>query len=269
MIHPTALIDSAAKLAPDVVVGPYVVIEGPVMVAAGTRIQAHAVLTGSVSIGEDCTIGYGAVVGGTPQDLSFKPDTDSSVMIGKRNVIREYCTIHRGTKPGTATVVGEDNYLMAGVHLAHNVRLGNSIIIANNSLLGGYVEVQDRVFIGGGSVFHQFIRVGTLAVTQGQSGFSKDVPPFTMAAEHNLVAGLNVVGLRRAGLNPSQRAEIKDAFNLLYRSGLNVSQALQRATERTWGEHATTFFDFARAATKRGLCALKETSRGLPDAAGE
>ena len=126
----------------------------------------------------------------------------SEVRIGDGNRIREYCTIHRGTSHDSATVVGSHCFLMAGAHLAHNVRLGDRVILANNALLGGHVIVEDRVFIGGGCVFHQHIRVGRLAICQGASAFSKDVPPFTIAAERNGVAGLNVVGLRRAGLTP-------------------------------------------------------------------
>jgi UDP-N-acetylglucosamine acyltransferase len=143
---------------------------------------------------------------------------------------------------------------MAGAHLAHNVSLADHVIIANNSLLGGYVQVAERVFIGGGCVFHQHIRVGRLAICQGGSAFSKDIPPFTTAAERNGVAGLNVVGLRRAGLTNPQRAEIKEAFALLYRSGMNTTQALAAARRRHWGPEAQSFFDFVAAAKKRGIC---------------
>jgi UDP-N-acetylglucosamine acyltransferase len=254
VIHPTAVIDPAAELAPDAEIGPYVCIEGPVQVGAGCEIQAHAVLTGRVRLGEGSRVGYGAVVGGWPQDFAFDPATGSGVEIGAGNVIREHCTIHRGTAPGTDTHVGNRCFLMAGAHLGHNVRVGDDTVIANHVLLGGYVEVAERVFIGGGSVFHQFVRVGRNAIVQGLSAFSKDVPPFTLAAERNLVFGLNVVGLRRGGFTPAERAEIKAAFKLLYASGMNISQALSAARERKWGVHATHFFDFAAAARRRGLC---------------
>lgn len=254
MIHPTAVIHPDAKLGSNVTVGPYAVIEGPAIIGDGCEIQAHAVVTGFVEMGKDNVIGYSAVIGGDPQDFAFKPEIRSTVRIGNGNKIREFSTIHRGTAEGTATVVGDGCFLMAGAHLAHNVVLGNQVIIANNSLLGGYVQVAERVFLGGGSVFHQHIRIGRLAICQGISGFSKDIPPYTVAAELNGVAGLNVVGLRRAGLNAEQRAEIKAAFALVYRQGLNTTQALAAARERHWGAEAQSFFDFVAAAKKRGIC---------------
>jgi UDP-N-acetylglucosamine acyltransferase len=254
VIHPTAVIDPAAELAADVRIGAYVCIEGPVRIGAGCEILAQSVLTGRVTLGQGNRIGHGAVIGGWPQDLKFDPETASGVVIGDGNVIREHCTIHRGTAPGTDTVLGNGCLLMAGAHLGHNVRAGDGAIIANNVLLGGYVEVGERVFIGGGSVFHQFVRVGEGAMVQGLSAFSKDVPPFTLAAERNLVFGLNVVGLRRAGWSPAERAEIKAAFKLLYANGMNVTQALAAARAQTWGRQATYFFEFAAAAKRRGLC---------------
>ena len=254
MIHPTAVIDPAAEIAPDVKIGAYVCLEGPVRIGAGCEIQAHAVLTGRVSLGPGNRIGHGAVIGGWPQDFAFDPATESGVQIGQGNIIREHCTIHRGTAPGTDTTLGDGCFLMAGAHLGHNVRVGDRTVIANHVLLGGYVEVAERVFIGGGSVFHQFVRVGRGAMVQGLSAFSKDVPPFALAAERNLVFGLNVVGLRRSGFTAAERAEIKAAFKLLYASGMNVSQALAAAAGQPWGEQAAHFFAFAAGAKRRGLC---------------
>jgi len=256
MLHPTAAIHPDAQLGANVTVGPYAVIEGPARIGDGCVIQAHAVVTGHVVMGKENVIGYGAVIGAEPQDFAFRPEVQSEVRIGDGNKIREYCTIHRGTSNGSATVVGSHCFLMAGAHLAHNVRLGDRVILANNALLGGHVIVEDRVFVGGGCVFHQHIRVGQLAICQGASGFGKDIPPFTIAAGINTVAGLNVVGLRRAGLTPAERVDVKEAFGLLYRSGLNVGQALAAARERAWGPHAQAFWDFVAAAGKRGLCAL-------------
>jgi UDP-N-acetylglucosamine acyltransferase len=254
--HPTAIIHPDAILADDVEVGPYAVVEGGAQIGAGCVIQAHAVVSGRVVMGERNLVGYGAIIGGEPQDFAFHAEIESHVRIGSGNRIREHVTIHRGTTAGSATVVGDDCFLMAGAHLAHNVQLGNGVILANNAMLGGHVEVADRVFIGGGCVFHQHIRVGRLAICQGASAFSKDIPPFTMAAERNAVAGLNVLGLRRAGLDAAQRAEIKAAFALLYRRGMNVRQALAAAGERTWGTEAAAFWEFVAGAKKRGLCGL-------------
>lgn len=264
-IHPSAVIDPSAELGADVRVGPFAVVEAGARIGAGCEIQAHAIVGGHVIMGEGNLIGYGAIIGGDPQDLAFRRETVSQVRIGNRNRIREYCTIHRGTGEGTVTEVGDDCYLMAGAHLGHNSRLGNHVILANNVLLGGHVSLADRVFVGGGSVFHQFVRVGRLAITQGMSGVGKDIPPFTMAAEINFVAGLNVIGMRRAGMNAEQRQKVKDAFDLLYRSGLNISQALEKAaeTEPEWSPEVREFFEFVRGAKKRGVCALmQQTGKG-------
>ena len=150
------------------------------------------------------------------------------------------------------------------VHLGHNVQIGNRVIIANNSLLGGYVRIADSVFIGGGSVFHQYVEVGRLAICQGLSGLGKNVPPFTLAEGRNRVAGLNVVGLRRAGLSLAERTEIKRAFDLLYRQRLNTQQALQEAAKQSWGPLGREFFAFVEASKQRGICPLR---RGRGDAA--
>lgn len=253
MIHPTAIIAAEAQLESDVVIGPYALIEGPVAIGSGTTIQGHAVLTGRVRIGRHNQIGYGAVIGSYPQDLSYRPGCVSGVEIGDENVIREYCTIHRGTKPDTATVVGSRNFLMAGAHLGHNAHLGNDIILANNVLLGGYVEVQDRAFIGGGSLVHQFTRIGKVAILQGSSGTGKDIPPFSIAAGRNSVVGINFVGLRRAGFDLTLRKEVRQAFGLFYHEGLNTAQALEKARKQSWSLEIQPFWEFI-ANSKRGVC---------------
>lgn len=253
-IHPTAQIAKEVDLAGEVEIGAFAVLEGPVKVGSGTRIQHHAILTGDVKVGENNLIGYGAVIGADPQDGAFRSGTPSGVRIGNGNVIREYATLHRGTTAESHTVVGDNNFLMGGAHLGHNVRLGNDVVIANGCLLAGYVEVGDRAFLGGGSVFHQFMRIGRLAMVKGGCRFGKDIPPFLTATGENQIAGVNSVGLRRAEFSPGERREIKQAFQLLYREGLNVSQALARAAERTWTAPGEAFFEFVRQAKSRGLC---------------
>jgi UDP-N-acetylglucosamine acyltransferase len=255
MIHRTAVVDPEAQIDSNVVIGPYALIEGPVQISSGTEIQGHAVITGSVQIGKNNRIGYGAVIGALPQDLSFDPNATSGVEIGEHNVIREYCTIHRGTKEGSNTLIGSNNLLMVGTHLGHNTRIWNNVILANNVLLGGYAEIHDRVFIGGGSVVHQFTRLGRISLLQGLSGVSKDVPPFSIAIGKNTVSGMNVVGLRRAGYSPELRKEAKNAFELLYRSGLNASQALEEAKKRPWSNEVSLFWNFI-ATSKRGICSM-------------
>lgn len=264
MIHPTAVVDPAARLGTGVRLGPYVVIEGPAEVGDGCVLEAHASLVGRVRMGAHNRVGHGAVIGGWPQDLSFDPDTDSGVEIGANNTFREHVTIHRGTAPGSVTRVGDGCFLMAGAHLGHNAAVGDGAILANGVLLGGHVTVGPRAFLGGGSVFHQFVRVGRGVIVQGLSAFSKDIPPWTLAAERNTVAGLNVVGLRRAGVPAAERAELRRAFALLFAGGLNVSQAVARAGEQSWvGEPAREFWEFVNGGSKRrGLCALLCSTRG-------
>jgi UDP-N-acetylglucosamine acyltransferase len=261
-IHPTAIIHPNARIAGDVEIGPYVCIEGVAEIGPGCVILAHAVLVGVVKMGSNNRIGHGAILGAPSQHLAHGPGHPGQVIIGNGNTIRELATIHRSTAEGGSTRVGDGCYLMAGTHLGHDSALGDGVIIANNSLLGGHVHVADKVFIGGGCVFHQFVRVGRLAIAQGASAFSKDIPPFTLAAERNTVAGLNSVGLRRAGLDAAQRQEIKAAFRLLYKSGLNTAQALEAAADLEWGAEGREFWDFVRDAKKRGICDLLETGRG-------
>ncbi|MGF1656518.1 MAG: acyl-ACP--UDP-N-acetylglucosamine O-acyltransferase [Verrucomicrobiales bacterium] len=261
-VHPSAIIDSRAVLGEEVVVGPHAVIEGPVKIGAHTQVLAGAVVTGQVEIGEHNRIGYGAVIGDWPQDLSFDPSTSSGVRIGSHNVIREHATIHRSTLAGQQTVLGDHNYLMAGAHLGHDCVVGNHNVIANNSLLGGHVSMADRCFIGGGCVFHQFTRIGSLVITQGISGFGKDLPPYVLAAGVNGVVGVNVVGLRRANFDREAREEIKEAFKMIYHSELNVRQALEQAEAREWGPAAQEFWRFLRQDSKRGLCGRGHSRHG-------
>lgn len=253
-IHPTALVDSNAELADDVVVGPWVIVESGAKIGAGCHLLAHSFVGAHVRMGANNKVGYGAVLGADPQDLDFEPSMKSEVVIGDGNVFREYVTVHRGAGEGTTTVIGDNNFLMVGAHIGHNATIGNKVIIANNCLLAGYVEVHDRANLGGGSVYHQFIRIGQLAMVQGGTRFSKDIPPYLMAYGYNQVSGVNAVGLRRAGLSSVLRNEIKNAFRLIYREGFNVSQALEEAQQRTWSPESNYFFDFITQAKRRGIC---------------
>ena len=256
LIHPTAVIDDGADLARDVRVGPYAVISGLVRIGSGCVVDSHVVIKGPVTIGARNVIGPGTVIGGYPQDLSFNPEVESSVEIGDNNVIREHCTIHRGTKAGTKTVVGSNCYLMAGAHLGHNSRVGNQVILANIVLLGGYVEVGDRAFLGGGAVVHQFTRIGHLAIMQGTAAVGQDIPPFTTAAGRNSVVGLNIVGLRRAGFDLAARSEVKRGFELLYRQGVKPSEAARQAEGESWSPALLSFWEFVRS-SKRGICPFR------------
>jgi UDP-N-acetylglucosamine acyltransferase len=256
-IHPTAIVDSAARIADDAEVGPFSVIGPPVVIGNKTIVQSHVVIEGKVEIGTGNFIGHGAIIGAPPQDVSFSPERKTKVEIGNNNVIREHCTIHRGTAEGSSTRIGDENFLMAGAHIGHNCEIGNNVIIANNCLLAGFVQVDDGAFLGGGSTFHQFMHIGRLVMVQGSSAFGRDLPPFVIAAERNSVFGVNVVGLRRAGFNAKDRDEIKAAFKLVYQSGLNIAQALEKAATMKFGVPGREFLDFVANAKKRGICPLK------------
>jgi UDP-N-acetylglucosamine acyltransferase len=258
-IHPTALVDPGAVLGRAVEIGPYSIVGPGAVIGDETRLQSHVVIEGSVEIGARNLVGHGTVIGGPPQDLSFTLDRKSGVYIGSDNVFREYCTIHRGTAEKSLTTVGNNNFLMVGVHLGHNCVLGDNVIIANNCLLAGYVTVDDNAFLGGGSTFHQFMHIGRLVMVQGASAFGKDLPPFVLAAERNLVFGLNVVGLRRAGISATDREQIKKAFRLIYSSGLNVTQALEQGAQMDFGTVGREFLDFVASAKKRGICPYKSS----------
>ena len=266
-IHSTALVDPDAQIGAGAEVGPFSNVGPNATIGGKTIVQSHVVIEGDVVIGAGNFIGHGAVIGAPPQDVSFSPERETKVEIGNGNIIREYCTIHRGTAEGSATKIGDKNFLMAGAHIGHNCVIGNNVIIANNCLLGGYVRVDDGAFLGGACVFHQFMHVGRLAIVQGGSAFSKDLPPFVIAAERNSVFGLNVVGLRRAGFSARDRDEIKAAFRLVYMSGLNITQALEKAAAMKFAASAREFLDFVASAKKRGICPLNrgidaETSLG-------
>ncbi len=261
-IHPTAVVSPTAEIAHYVRIGPYSVIGAHALIGPGTAIASHVVIEDHVTIGSGNTIDHAAIIGTAPQDLSYSTDRKTRVVIGDGNVIREHCTIHRGSADGSITKIGNKNFLMAGAHVGHNCEIGNNVIIANNCLLGGHVRVDEGAFLGGGCVFHQHTRVGRLAITQGASAFSKDVPPFVIAAERNYVFGLNVVGLRRAGFNTEERDQIKAAFKLIFTSGLNVSEGLEKSKTMNFGKVAQEFLDFVASAKKRGICPLQ---RGTPE----
>lgn len=262
-IHPTALVDPSAQIGPDCEIGPGVIIGPHVTLGARCRVQAHAVLTDRLTLGDDNLIGYGAILGAKPQDFAHQDSVSSEVLIGNCNTFREYVTIHRGTKEGTATTLGDDNYLMVGVHVGHNVRIGNRTVMANNVLLAGYVEVFDGAVLGGGSVFHQFMRIGRLAMVRGGTRMSKDIPPFTVADDRHVI-GLNSIGLRRSGMSPATRLEIKRAFAHIFRSNLNISQALAAIQPDQWSPEANEFFDFIRE-SKRGISSWGSSRQDLID----
>ena len=228
-IHPTAIVDPQAELDASVSVGPYALIGAQVTVGAGTQIGGHCIIEGPTVIGRDNRIHAHSVLGGAPQDMKYRGEP-TALHIGDRNTIREFCTFNRGTvQDGGVTRLGDDNWVMAYVHLAHDVQVGAHTILANNSTLAGHVHVGDWVIVGGLTGIHQFCHVGAHAMTGFQSHVSQDVPPFMMVSGNPLsVHGFNVEGLRRRGFSRERIAQVKQMHRLLYRDGLTLEQARKR-----------------------------------------
>jgi UDP-N-acetylglucosamine acyltransferase len=225
-IHPTALVDAGALLDDTVSVGPYAVIGAEVRIGAGTSVGAHCVIDGRTTIGRDNRIFPFAALGAAPQDMKYGGEP-TELVIGHRNTIREFCTFNRGTvQDAGATRVGDDNWVMAYVHLAHDVQLGSHTILANNATLAGHVHVGDWAIVGGLSGVHQFVHIGAHVMTGFQSHVAQDVPPYMTVAGHPLaVHGYNAEGLRRRGFSRERMAQVKQMHRLLYRDGLTLDQA--------------------------------------------
>ncbi len=253
-IHPSAVIGKNVKLGEGNEIGPGCVIEDGAVLGARNRLWMNVYVGPGTTISDDNQIHMGAVVGHLPQDLAFKGGA-TFTKIGSRNTIREYVTIHRGTKEGTATVIGDDNFFMANAHVAHNCQIGNKVILVNLASLTGYCVIEDGAFLSGMVGLHQFTRVGRLAIISALSAVNKDVPPYMMCGGRpGVIQGLNAVGLRRAGFSPSIREDIKHAYKLLYRSGLNVSHALEAIDRECRTEEVKHLASFVRA-SERGICA--------------
>jgi UDP-N-acetylglucosamine acyltransferase len=226
-IHPTALIDPTAQIGQGVSVGAYTIIGRNVQIGDGTQIDPHVVIESNVSVGKECAILAGSVIGGAPQDKKFHGE-DSFVKIGDGNIIREYVTIHRASGDGESTVLGDGNMLMAYCHVGHNCKLGDQITMANYVGVSGHALVEDKVVFGGFVGVHQKVRIGKLAMVGGMSKVVQDVPPFAIVdGRPTRVCDLNVIGLRRSMVSSKVRSEIRLAYKLLYRSNLNVAQALE------------------------------------------
>ena len=254
MIHPNAIVEPGAQLGADVRIGPLAYVAATAVLGDGCILAPHAVVLDHTTLGARCTVHSCAVIGDLPQDLSFGGEP-SYVVAGDDCTFREGVTIHRGTKPGTTTRIGHHVFMMANSHAAHNCEVGDHVIMANGTLLGGYVTVGERSFIGGGAAVHQFCHIGRLAMVGAMGTITKDLPPFctSLSSANSRVGGLNLVGLRRAGLDAAQRAQIKQAFATLYRSGLNTSQAQDRLRAETGNPFAAEFAEFLAQAT-RGIC---------------
>jgi len=251
-IHASAIIGKQVEIGMGNTIGPNVIIEDGVKIGSHNKIMAGAFLAKGTEIGNYNTIHMNAVIGHEPQDLAYQ-GAPTFTKIGSKNVIREFVTIHRGTKEGSSTVIGDENFLMAYCHIAHNCLLGNNIIMVNQASLTGHCVVENRAFLSGMTGFHQFTRIGTLAMVSALTAINKDIPPYVVCGGRPGVAqGINVVGMRRAGIGPQVRAEIKEAYKLLYRSGLNVSQAVERIKLSLKSPEVVHMVEFIEA-SKRGI----------------
>jgi UDP-N-acetylglucosamine acyltransferase len=224
-IHPTALVASEADLDEDVQVGPYAIIEGRVKLGAGSVVRAGAQLLGPLTLGRNNQIFSGVVLGEAPQHLKYNGEP-TRLEIGDGNIFREHVTVHRGTTYSWETRIGDNNFLMANSHVAHDCRIGNGCIIANGALLGGHCVLEDSVYLSGNSAVHQFVRVGRLALLSGVSATTKDIPPFIIQQRINNIVGVNVVGMRRAGIPTAHIDAVRRTFHILYRQGMILPQAL-------------------------------------------
>ena len=262
VIHPSAVVEDGVDLAADVQVGPFSFLAAGAKIGAGCRIGPHVTIHGCVTLGAGCQVHAGAVLGDLPQDLGFAGDA-SYVTIGDNCVLREGVTIHRGTKPGTTTRIGNRCMFMAFSHAAHNVQTGDDVILANGALLAGYANLGSRVFVSGHALVHQFVRIGDVAMLGGGAAVSKDVPPFCTVRpmSGNRVLGLNIVGMRRAGISPAERMEVKRLFKMLYLSGLIPSEAIAALQREDLSELpvAKSFVDFV-STSERGICGYERNA---------
>jgi UDP-N-acetylglucosamine acyltransferase len=258
-IDPSAVVAPTARIHPDAVIGPgariadFCIVESDVVIGAQCMLEPYVYIKRWTTLGERNEISAGTVLGTDPFDKGFTGER-SYLRIGNGNKIREHYTISRGTAPESVTEIGDNNFIMSSGHVAHNCKVGSNIVIASCALLAGYVEVEDQAFISGGVVIHQFSKIGRLAMIGGNTRVNSDVPPFFLYSDFNIAAkGLNVVGLKRAGYKASDLAGLKKAYQLLYRSGLKLEDALGRIESEIDTPEARHLVAFIRR-SERGIC---------------
>lgn len=266
LVHPsariaaTAIISPAAEIGAGVSIDHHAIIEQDVRIGAGCKIGPHAVVKRWTRMGEDNEVSAGAVLGSDPLDKAFRGER-SYLRIGNRNRIREHFTISRGTMPESETVIGDDNFIMTSGHIAHDCRVGNGTVIASCTLISGHVQVGDRAFVSGGIGVQQHLRIGELAIVGGMTRVNQDVTPYLMHAGPAMaVHGLNLVGLRRAGLTAGEIARIRSAYRILFRSPIRLEEALAKVEAEVSGRHAARMVEFIRA-SKRGVCRRRGRQR--------
>jgi UDP-N-acetylglucosamine acyltransferase len=260
-IHQTAVVSPRAKIGQNVTIGPFSVIEDDVVIGDDCSLASHVIIRNGTTLGPNNRVFESAVLGGYPQHVNM-PENPGSVIVGSGNTIRESSTIHRALKSDKTTTVGDNNLFMVNTHVAHDCVVGNNIIITNNALLGGHVVVEDRAFISGAVAVHQFCRVGSMAMVGGQAHITKDVPPFvTVDGLSSLVVGLNTIGLRRSGMSSSDIRTLKEAYRVIYRSGLPWNDILQKLKEE-FGDSPAAHFHEALSMTTRGIISERRLPPG-------
>ena len=253
VIAPTARVHPEAWIGPQTVVGEFCVIESDVRIGAGCRLEPYVYIKRWTTLGDRNEISAGTVLGTDPLDRAFTGER-SYLRIGNDNKIREHYTISRGTQPESVTEIGDGNYIMTSGHIAHNCKIGNETVICSCSLVAGYVEIEDQAFISGGIGIHQYSKIGRLAMIAGGTRVNRDVPPFFMySGLYVQPVGLNLVGLKRAGFEEAEISTLKKAYQILFRSGLKLEEALRRIETEIPTEHTLHLVRFIRA-SERGIC---------------
>jgi len=252
-IHASAIVSPKAQLGEDVSVGPFAIIEDGVVIGARTRVASHVLVASGTKVGEECVLHHGAVIGTIPQDLKFEGE-ETTLEVGDRTVIREFATLNRGTKHRWKTVVGSDCLLMAYAHVAHDCFLGDHVIMANSVGLGGHVTIEEYAILGGFAKVHQFARIGRHSFVGAGFRVSKDVVPYVKVAGDPLKpVGLNTIGLKRRGFSDEVLAVLGQAYRMLFRSGMNTSQALERMREELEPTEEVKVL----------ICFIEESERGI------
>lgn len=253
-IDPHAIVCPKVQLADNVTIGPFAVIEDDVTIGNNTVIGPHTLISSGARIGSDCVIHHGAAVGGPPQDLKYANEK-TELFIGDRTVVREFATLHRGTTAHWKTVIGSDTFIMAYAHVAHDCSIGDHCIIANAVNMGGHVEIEEWAIVGGGTVIHQFVKIGCHAMVGGGTGVGKDVPPFVLAAHEPFrYEGLNLIGLRRRGFKPDVIDALKWMYGILYGGTYNVSDAVEHIVKEVPQlPEVLRVVDFIKKKSTRGI----------------
>lgn len=260
-IHPTAIVDKEAQIADSAEIGPFVVIEGPVKIADHVKVYPNAYLSGWTEIGERCEIHPGAVVGHLPQDFHFGGER-SYCKIGAGTIIREFASVHRGTQPESWTILGRNCFILGYAHIGHNCELGDGVKVYNSTGLSGHVTIGDNAIISGYAGVHQFVRIGEYVMVGGRARVTKDVPPYMKVLHESECVGFNALGLRRSGaFSREEIAEVKEAYRLLYRSGLPMGKAAAELGEQVQTRTGRNIVEFINSESRLGMIGGRRGAR--------